>query len=557
MKTMKLVKTTRLRAPVVVALTLVACAALGCAPAPTDTDDASPTRVTTPAGAGGEDRAGLDVVELPDLSEMNEAVQAQIRQRHSNLISQVGDSTASSAARAEAHGGLGMVLMAADLREPAIISFVNAQTLAPTDLRWPYYLGHLYRREGDMARSLDSFTQASQIQPDYLATLSYLGEIHLEQGAPDLAEPLFAEVLAQSPESEAARFGLGRVALMRDEFDVAVTYLEEVLEQNPDAAAVHYSLGLAYRGLGDLEQAEAHLLLRVDEQINLGDSLMATVDELLESPQAFERRGIDALGRGDWAGAEALFNEGLDLDPGNPSLRYRMGTALFLKGDALGALTLFEDVVGSSPEYPPAQFSLGVLYQEMGRHREAVDRFATALEYRPTYTEARLMLATSLRRSGDPAAALPYYDQLLNTNPDVVEARFGRAMAYVQLHRYQEARDHLSREMELYPDDQSFPHALARLLAAAPDDRVRDGQRALELMQPLIQGQRTLDLGETMAMVLAELGRFDEAISIQQSLIGVAQNPELAHLLGTLTSNMALYEQGQPARIPWPQSAIP
>ena len=551
-----LLRMTGLRAPGVCALTLGICTALGCAPAP-DTDDVASAPVTTSAATGSGDSAGRVPVELPDLSEMNEAVQAQIRQRHSSLVSEAGDSTASPATLAEAHGALGMILMAADLREPAIVSFVNAQTLAPTDLRWPYYLGHLYRREGDLAQSLESFTRARELQPDYLATLSHLGDIYLEQGAPDLAEPLFAEVLAQSPESEAAKFGLGRVALMRDEFEVAVTYLEEVLEQNPDAAAVHYSLGLAYRGLGDVEQAEAHLLLRVNEQINLGDSLMATVDALLESPQAFERRGIEALGRGDWAGAETLFNEGLELDPGNPALRHRMGTALYLEGDPLGALTIFEDVVQSSPEYPPAQFSLGVLYQEMGRHREAVDRFATALEYRPTYIEARLMLATSLRRSGDPAAALPHYEQLLSTNPDVAEARFGRAMAYVQLHRYQEARDHLSREMELYPDDPSFPHALARLLAAAPDDRVRNGERALELMQPLIQGQRTFDLGETMAMILAELGRFDEAISIQESLIGVAQNPDLAPLLGTLRSNMALYEQGQPARIPWPPNAIP
>ena len=544
---------TRLFRPLFATLCIALCAAGACATG----EEADPPPVSDLATPGGGDIEGLAPVVLPDLAEMNEAVQAQIRQRHAVVVSQRDDPTASTTARANAYGELGMILMAADLHDVASLCFGNAQALAPIDMRWPYYLGHLYRDEGDSTGSLVAFERAQQLQPDYMATLVYLGDTHLEEGDADLAEPFFTEALSLSPESLSARFGLARTALMKEEFAVAANYLEEILDRNADAAAAHYPLGIAYRGLGELEKAEEHLLLRENEGILPADPLMATLDVLLESPQAYERRGIESLDGGDLEGAEALFKEGLELDPTNPSLRHRLGTALFLKGDERGALAQFEEVVRSSPEYPPALFSLGVVYQNSGRHREAIERFETALEYRPTYPEARLMLATSLRRTGNAEAALPHYEQVLTANPDVAEARFGRAMAYVQLHRYQEARDRLTREMELYPQIQSFPHVLARLLAAAPDDRVRNGERALELMQPLIQGQRSLNLGETMAMVLAELGRFDEAISIQQSLIDVAPRSGLGHLLGTLTSNLALYEQGQPARTPWPQGEIP
>jgi hypothetical protein len=40
--------------------------------------------------------------------------------------------------------------------------------------------------------------------------------------------------------------------------------------------------------------------------------------------------------------------------------------------------------------------------------------------------------------------------------------------------------------MKEHPEQPVFAHALARLLAAAPDDRVRDGRRALELAEELL-----------------------------------------------------------------------
>ena len=63
-------------------------------------------------------------------------------------------------------------------------------------------------------------------------------------------------------------------------------------------------------------------------------------------------------------------------------------------------------------------------------------------------------------------------------------------MALVRLRRYREARDRLADAMNIYPDQPGFAHALARVLAAAPDDGVRDGRRALALVQTLLKHSR-------------------------------------------------------------------
>src|SRR5918994_1907690 len=291
---------------------------------------------------------------------------------------------------------------------------------------------------------------------------------------------------------------------------------------------------MAYRGLGDLAKAETHLRQREDHKILPADPLMVELDELLESPQAYESRGIRALDRKDWTEAAAFFSKGLAIAPDNAALRHRLGTAQYMIGDTANARLQFEDAVRISPEYHLAQYSLGVLLQAEGRHADAINRFTAALKSRPSHTAARVRLAASLRRTGRAKDALPHYEQAVQLQPDNTEARFGHAIALVQARRYREARERLTEGMKMFPEQTVFAHGLARLLATAPDDRVRDGQRAMALAQEVMTHGRTLDLGATVAMIYAELGQFAQAAGVQRDLIAAAENAGLRDLVPRL-----------------------
>ena len=143
------------------------------------------------------------------------------------------------------------------------------------------------------------------------------------------------------------------------------------------------------------------------------------------------------------------------------------------------------------------------------------------------------------------------YNEALRVNPKSVDARFGYGMALVRLGRYREARDWFEDASRVSPDSPEFPYALARLLAAAPDDRVRDGQRAQAIVERLLSGGKTIDLGETMAMALAERGQFADAVGIQRSLIEAAIRSGLEPVAKRLTANLVRYERQQPCRMPW------
>lgn len=491
---------------------------------------------------------------LPDLDRLGPSVQAQIRERQAAVTDPAaGQAGAGVAAR----GALGMILMAASLPEAAGACFREAAGLAPEEARWRYYLGHLRLEAGDLSTAADLFDAVLRLRPDDVAALVWLGEVRLAQNRPVSARPSFEQALALRPASLAARYGLGRAALLSGDHQRAVELLEDVLARDPTAAAVHYPLGMAYRALGDQTRAEGHLRRRESTALRPEDPLLAEVDALLESARAYEARGNAALDREEWGNAADLFRRGLALDPDNPALRHRLGTALYVMGDADGAMAEFERVARESPTFPAVHYSIGVLLQGAGRHREAIGRFGTALRYQPTDGDVRLRLALSLRRAGDPAAALDHYRTVLRMEPGAVDARFGAAMALVQLRRYGEARERLTAGMEAFPGAPIFPHALARLLAAAPVAEVRDGEQALRLVQRLAEGERTLDLGETMAMALAEAGRYGEAAGVQRDLMAAAEAQGMTALVPRLAANLRLYEQGRPSRTPWPDDAIP
>ena len=524
--------------------------ASGCAPSD---DAAHPAETEHPAPAPAPSRLDTPTLALPDLSGTDAFVSEQMRTQHTSLMAIVEAPDTTPTVRGEAAGEMGKLLMAAALLDAAEPFFLQAQSDLPDDTRWPYYLGHLYATQGALDRSVAAFEQVLRLRPDDAVTMISLGDVHLLRGQPEAAEPLFSKQLTLQPNSVVANVGLGRAALAKNDYDRAVRHLEEGLRLSDySASGVHYPLALAYRGLGQQEKAEEHLRQRADARVLPADPLMEELGDLLESPNAYEGRGNRALTDRDWAAAAEYFRKGLALNPNDPTMRHRLGTALFQQGDPSSAAAQWQQVVQASPDFVLAHFSLGVLLEGAGLRAEAVEHFKAAVQHQPTYVEARLGLATLLRRSGRLEESLSQYDQVaaqaISGDPRFEEAPFGAAITLVRLGRYGDARDRLREGMSEYPGTPFFAHALARLWSGAPDAAVRDGQAALSLLRSLPEQLQRVDYGETLAMTLAEVGQFTEAAAIQREAISLATRASRNDLLPRMRAKLTRYEDGRPWR---------
>ena len=512
---------------------------------------------------------------MPDLSRQDRSVQDQIRARHAALMAKADARGITDQELGTAYGELAMLLHAAEYYEAAEPAYQNARALLPQDVRWPYYLALVHTNAGDSAAAVTALERVLALRGDDVPALVRLGRIHLEQGEPAKADAMFARARAIQPRNPAVLAGLGQAALARKDYARAAALIEEALALDPSVAALRNPLAMAYRGLGDTAKAEVHLTQWRNTEIPLADPLRQALDVVLDSGLSYELRGVRALEARDFETAERLFRQGVALaDPATPigrSVRHKLGTALFLRGKVREAVEQFEIVTRAAtygaggragPSGPAfvqdeaaarAHYSLGVIAASSGRGDQAIASFRAAVANNATYTEALVALGDALRRNGEPAAALKPYADAVAANPRAADARFGYAMALVRLRRYVEACDWLVESVRAQPDRPELAHALARLSAAAPDPRARDGRRALSLTQELFRSQpRTTALGATMAMTMAEIGEFAEAAAIQRDIIDAARRAGHEGEVRQLTANLRRYERGEPCRTPWP-----
>jgi tetratricopeptide (TPR) repeat protein len=506
-------------------------------------------------GARGEPTL-LPVV-LPDLSGMHESVQKQLREAYESLrTSRSKQAEPRRGEHGEAYGELGKLLMAAKYLDVAERCFRNAQMLAPDDFRWPYYQGQLFISEGALTKAVEPFEQALKLRPTDFATLVWLGYVHIELGQPEAAEPVLTRARALDPDSPAVLYQLGRASLAGRDYASAVRHLEEAVRLNPSAAVIYYPLAMAYRGLGDLEKAQSNFDKTVGRggagaTVTMPDPLMADVNTVLRSPEVFWELAQQASARGDWPEAVVQFRKAIELAPDNAVMRLGLAQTLNRMGDARTAFAELETAIRVAPSLAPAHFMMGALLERSGRDDEAIAEYTAAITNDPSLREAHLRLADALRRIGRLDQALSSYRRVLELESGSEEARFGEAMALAQLARYSEARESLRVAMSLHPDQPAFAQALARLLAASPDSQVRDGRRALELVQALAKQHKTTSVAETMAMALAEVGRFADAAEWQRLAMSVAIDAGHPDAAQRMAANLALYQRHEPCRTPW------
>ena len=124
-------------------------------------------------------------------------------------------------------------------------------------------------------------------------------------------------------------------------------------------------------------------------------------------------------------------------------------------------------------------------------------------------------------------------------------------MAQVLAGRERETRDTLEQGLELLPDSRPLRHLLARLLAAAVDDTVRDGVRAVELAQEVFGESADADSAETVAMAWAESGDFEAAIRWQERAASLLPDGAPDIRLADARQRLVLYQSGRPCRAPW------
>lgn len=548
-----------------IATALLPVALLACAPT-SDEPPAFPAEPTIPH---------------PELAELDPPLARELEARRAGLDALLADQEASIADQAQAFGSLGRLYQAHRLLEPALACYREAHALDPESFAWAYYLGVLAAGAGDIETARPAFRRALELRADDAPTLVRLADLELEHGQVDEAELLYVRA-AVVDDSAAVAYGMGRVAEERGEYAEAIAQFQRALTLQPRASVIHYNLGQAYRELGEFDRAEEALARSGPNRVAMADPLMHELTTLAIGALPHLDRGHAAAREGRLADAESAYRQAVAADAASVRAHESLATLLVRRGDPEGAIEHFGVAVRLDPENAQAQSDLGLLLAELGRNDRALEHLGRAVELDPGNGEARLGLgavlaqtgnfeeavvellaalgqvpesrrtprlhfglAEALVRTGRLAEALPHYSRVRELDPTQSLAWLREATVLMGLGRFADARATLEARLRVDATDGRAAHSLARLLAGAPDPTLRDGPRSMTIAGALLQADNAAPNAETAAMALAEVGRFEEAVSIQRTLLEEARRQGRTGEERRLTRNLERYERNE------------
>ncbi len=484
----------------------------------------------------------------------------------------------------ESWGRLGMAYHAHDFNSAAAQCYATAAGLAPDRYRW-WYLAGLAVASSDSRAAEPYFEKAAALEPSNPVVFIQYGDLLLEQGREQEAQSQYRKALALDDRSTHALYGLARVDLMNDQLDAARKQLEQAREIAPHHGEARLLLSQVYHRLGmeDAAAREAEAAQAFPEPSTAEDPVFADVLEQSASSTALTRRGMAEARRGEYARAEALFRRVIENGRGNARDYANLGASLAGQNRLDEAFTEYRKALDIDPRESYAHYNLGLALAQTGRHEEADQHLQEALEIDPTYAEAHNALGLLALEKGDKSAAMAAFREAVRLNPGLLSARsnlakaladsgqieaavgqwesgleidpshletlYNLAVAYSLQGDYAAAVRRFERGLLLAPASSLFARGLAWLLATAPEVELRDGPRAVQLAQSIVQQYpQDVQAADLLAAALAETGRFAEAAELAAKALDDARKQGHQELAAQIGSRLRLYRNQTPFR---------
>ena len=218
--------------------------------------------------------------------------------------------------------------------------------------------------------------------------------------------------------------------------------------------------------------------------------------------------------KGDIPTAIHRWRQALALDPADARANNGLGIALAVAGQSTEALDAFRAAVTAQPDFFEAWYNQALILTQQQRFSSATEAWRNVARLRPTFAKGQEQLGYVLYMQADFPSAL---------------AAFRAALAA----------------------DPKQPVSLllsAKVLATCPDPAVRNGAEAVRLAEQARDLAGTPDgvLYDTLAAAYAEAGRFDDAITAEQSAFAAGQPSPTA--VARFRSHLISFQAHRPLR---------
>jgi tetratricopeptide (TPR) repeat protein len=451
------------------------------------------------AASGGCARAPVEIPE-PDLDQAGFEVAEAVR----NAQQAVRRSPRS----AEAWAGLGDRYRAHRWWSEAAASYARAEELEPSNFLWPYLLGDCLRYDHP-EEAEQAFRRALALDATYVPPRLFLGRVLSRLGKDAEADEMYRSALRLDPRSEHALLGLGRVAISQGHFDDAIDLLRRALDLNEEFAEAHLALSQALLAKG---------------AVGLGEVHAKRAKSLPMDTPIIDERGVRAV---EPAGALAHHNRGHDFEDA---------------GDLEQALEAYRRSANNDPEFAEAYFDMGRLHARRGEVAMAEEVLRRGLELKPSHVESQVTLGTILYGQGRWEEAEGPLRAAVKLAPERPLADAGHDREAIEAYRQA-----LKVSPGVTPAAQEAARGLAWVLATASDPGLRDPAEAVTWAERVAEaGPPDARTKDVLGVAYAAAGRYEEAASVAEEALGLAEVSGPQDLRAAIGQRLALYRQGRP-----------
>lgn len=209
--------------------------------------------------------------------------------------------------------------------------------------------------------------------------------------------------------------------------------------------------------------------------------------------------------------------------------------------------SLLADTIRKRPGNARAWYNLGVVRQEAGRLDEALQAYTRSIELNPSDPKALSNRALIHFQRSQWGSALADLNRWIEVNPTSSEARARRGEIWRQLGDFERARQDFDAALAGQPAGAAHFNNLAWLLATAPDERVRDGARAVQLAERAVEMmQRDYRALDTLAAAYAAASDFEKARGLAREAIRRARETGDEAFAQQVEPRLACYLENRP-----------
>jgi tetratricopeptide (TPR) repeat protein len=239
-------------------------------------------------------------------------------------------------------------------------------------------------------------------------------------------------------------------------------------------------------------------------------------------------------------------NQAYAMEPDNLAvLLLRAGVYQELKENDK-AMADVEQALKLSPGLAPAVRFRAMLLADMGKTDQAVAEIQKFLQKNPDDETALLQLGMLYAADDRPRHAIEIYNKLLAKDADDWVALRGRGDALLSIGKQAEAIADYEKALKVQPKESGILNNLAWVLATSPDDKIRNGKRAIELATRACEltDYKAAHILSTLGAAYAETGDFETAKKWSRKAVELGRDDQKE----TLKKELENYEQKKPCR---------